>query len=431
MRLLSTNGRSPTATLQTALLQGLAPDGGLYLPERLTPLAKSTLEGLRGRSFVEIAGEVARHLLADEIATSDVHAIVASALDFPVPLVELEPDVHVLELFHGPTLAFKDVGARFMAALLGHVRKNSSERITILVATSGDTGSAVANAFLDVRDVQTVVLYPAGKVSPLQERQFTTLGRNVRALEVDGTFDDCQRLVKEAFADVELRARLNLTSANSINIGRLLPQTFYYFHAWAQLSSGLPPLFSVPSGNFGNLTAGLIAKRLGLPTRGFVAATNVNDTVPQYLRTGVVQPKPSAQTISNAMDVGDPSNLIRILTLYEHDIEGLRADVAGSVHDDAETRRAIREVYARTGQVLDPHSAVGYLGVESGRVAFGPGPAVFLATAHPVKFREAVEAEVGALVPVPERLSACLEAERQVTAMGSRLGELRDVLLNG
>ena len=430
MRLLSTNSRSPAADLQTALLQGLAPDGGLYLPERLTPIAESTLEGLRGRSFVEIAGEVARHLLADQIPTSHVYALVNSALDFPVPLVELEPDVYVLELFHGPTLAFKDVGARFMASLLDHVRKGDPERITILVATSGDTGSAVAHAFLDLPNVQTVVLYPAGKVSALQERQFTTLGGNVRALEVDGTFDDCQRLVKEAFADDELQARLRLTSANSINIGRLLPQIFYYFHAWAQLPKGLPPVFSVPSGNFGNLTGGLIAKRLGLPTRGFVAATNLNDTVPEYLQTGVVRPKPSVQTISNAMDVGDPSNLARILTLYDQDIERLRADVTGSVHDDAETRRAIRDIHETTGHVLDPHSAVGYLGLEAGRSAFGPGRAVFLATAHPVKFREAVEAETGTPVPVPERLAACLEAERRVTVMGAELAELRGVLLD-
>jgi len=277
----------------------------------------------------------------------------------------------------------------------------------------------VAHAFLNVAGVQTVVLYPSGKVSALQERQFTTLGGNVRALEVDGTFDDCQRLVKEAFADDELQERLHLTSANSINIGRLLPQIFYYFHAWAQLPQGLTPVFSVPSGNFGNLTGGLIAKRLGLPARGFVAATNVNDTVPEYLHTGVVRPRPSVQTISNAMDVGDPSNLARILTLYDQDVERLRTDVVGSVHADAETRRAIREVHERTGHVLDPHSAVGYLGVEAGRKAFGPGPSVFLATAHPVKFREAVEAEIGTPIPVPDRLSACLEADRQVAAMGA------------
>ena len=265
MRLLSTNGRTPATDLGTALLEGLAPDGGLYLPERFTPMADGTLEGLRGRSFSDVAREVARHLLGAEITPSDVDALVESALDFPVPLVELEPDVYVLELFHGPTLAFKDVGARFMARLLGHVREEDEGALTVLVATSGDTGSAVAHAFLDAAGVRTVVLFPSGKVSALQERQFTTLGGNVRALEVDGTFDDCQRLVKDAFADEELRAQVRLTSANSINVGRLLPQIFYYVHAWAQLPKGLPPIFSVPSGNFGNLTGGLIAKRLGAP----------------------------------------------------------------------------------------------------------------------------------------------------------------------
>ena len=431
MRILSTNGRTPATDLGTALLEGLAPDGGLYLPERFIPIADGTLEGLRGRSFSDVAREVARHLLGAEITPSDVDALVESALDFPVPLVELEPDVYVLELFHGPTLAFKDVGARFMARLLGHVREEDEGALTVLVATSGDTGSAVAHAFLDAAGVRTVVLFPSGKVSALQERQFTTLGGNVRALEVDGTFDDCQRLVKDAFADEELRAQVRLTSANSINVGRLLPQIFYYVHAWAQLPKGLPPIFSVPSGNFGNLTGGLIAKRLGLPTRGFVAATNVNDTVPEYLCTGVVRPRVSIQTISNAMDVGDPSNLARILALYDDDLSRLSADVVGSVHDDHETRRAIREVFERTGYVLDPHSAVGYLGLEAGRVAFGDGPSVSLATAHPVKFREAVEAEIGAPVPVPDRLSACLKAERHVTPMGARLAELRELLLEG
>ena len=431
MRLLSTNGHSPPADLRTALFHGLAPDGGLYLPERLAPIPPSTLEGLRGRSFVDGAGRVAEYLLGDQIETSALSALVESSLDFPVPLVELERDVYVLELFHGPTLAFKDVGARFMAALLRHVRGDDPDDLTILVATSGDTGSAVAHAFLNVPGVRTVVLYPKGKVSELQERQFTTLGGNVRAIEVAGTFDDCQRIVKEAFADQELRARLHLTSANSINIGRLLPQIFYYFHACAQLPDGIKPLFSVPSGNFGNLTGGLIAKRLGLATRGFVAATNANDCVPEYLRTGVVRTRPSVQTISNAMDVGDPSNLARILTLYGDDLERLRADVVGSVHDDTSTRRAIGRVFERTGQVLDPHSAVGYLGIPTGLAVFGDGPAVFLATAHPIKFREAVEAETGSPLPIPERLLACLEAERRFVSLGATLTELKEALFEG
>jgi threonine synthase len=431
LRLRSSNGRSPTTDLRTALLQGLAPDGGLYLPEQLSPMEASSVQSLRGRSFAEVADQVAQHLLADEVDAAELSALVRSALDFPVPLVELERDLYALELFHGPTLAFKDVGARFMAALLGHVGNDDREELTILVATSGDTGSAVAQAFLDVPWVRTVVLYPRGKVSELQERQFTTLGGNVRAIEVEGTFDDCQRIVKEAFADDEMRGRLQLTSANSINIGRLLPQIFYYFYAWAQLPNGDAPVFSVPSGNFGNLTGGLIAKRLGLPVRGFVAATNVNDTVPEYLRTGAVRPRPSVPTISNAMDVGAPSNLARILALYRDDLDLLRADVIGSVHDDAETRRAISQTYEKSGRVLDPHSAVGYLGIPDGSVAFGEGPAVFLATAHPVKFREVVEVATGSTIPIPDRLAACLKAERQILSIGATLGELRDTLLAG
>lgn len=430
MRYLSTSGESPAADLETALLQGLASDGGLYLPESLSPVSASGIEGMRGRSFVEIATVVAQHVMQGQVEPPELAALIADALNFPVPLVELERDVYVMELFHGPTLAFKDVGARFMARLLKHVLGDDPDPLTILVATSGDTGSAVAHAFLDVPHARTVVLYPRGKVSELQERQFTTLGKNVRAIEVDGTFDDCQRVVKEAFADRALRAKVRLTSANSINVGRLLPQVFYYFHAWAQLPTADPPFFSVPSGNFGNLTGGLIAKRMGLPTRGFVAATNMNDTVPEYLRTGVARPRPSIQTISNAMDVGDPSNLARILALYGEDSELLRADVVGSVHEDESTRRAIRRVFESTGYVLDPHSAVAYLGIPEGRARFGEGPAVFFATAHPVKFREVVEAETRSPVGVPSRLARCLAAERQVLGIRARLGDLRAVLVD-
>ena len=296
--------------------------------------------------------------------------------------------------------------------------------------TSGDIGSAVAQAFLSVPGIRTVILFPKGKVTPLQERQFTTLGGNVRVLEVDGTFDDCQRLVKSAFADPLLSDTVRLSSANSINIGRLLPQIFYYVHAAAQLPRASAPLFSVPSGNFGNLTAGLMAKKLGVASRGFVAATNVNDVVPEYLQTAVFLPRPSIPTISNAMDVGDPSNFARILALYDGDVDRLRKDLIGSVHDDDETRDCIAGVYERTGYVLDPHSAVSYLGVEAGRRAFGEGPSVVLCTAHPVKFREAVEPAIGSEVPVPERLEACLQAERHVTPIPPEPSALRDFLLS-
>jgi len=412
----------------------------------MDPMDASILAGLRGQSFSAVSRVVARHLLGSTIPQGDLDRIVDAALNFEVPLVASSDDgsvsddgsrgddgsvddVYVLELFHGPTLAFKDVGARFMAQLMGYLNSEDDAPLTILVATSGDTGSAVAQAFFGVPGIRTVILFPKGKVTPLQERQFSTLGGNVHVLEVDGTFDDCQRLVKSAFSDPALRDAVRLSSANSINIGRLLPQIFYYFHAAAQLPTEAAPLFSVPSGNFGNLTAGLMAKRLGLASRGFVAVTNVNDVVPEYLRTGVVRPRPSTPTISNAMDVGNPSNLARIVALYNGDVGRLRKDLIGSVHDDEETRDCIRRVYRRTGYVLDPHSAVGYLGVEAGRRAFGEGPCVVLCTAHPVKFREAVEPVIGSSVSVPERLAACLEAERHVTPIPPEISALRDVLL--
>ena len=446
MKFVSTGGESPTADLRTALARGLAPDGGLYLPERMDPIDASILAGLRGQSFSVVSRAVARHLLGSTIPTADLDRIVDAALNFEVPLVALNDvgsesdgrsmgadgsmdDLYLLELFHGPTLAFKDVGARFMAQLLGYLGGEGGAPLTILAATSGDTGSAVAQAFLGIPGIRTVILFPKGKVTPLQERQFTTLGGNVHVLEVDGTFDDCQRLVKSAFLDRLLADEVRLSSANSINIGRLLPQIFYYVHAAAQLPAGSAPLFSVPSGNFGNLTAGLMAKRLGVECRGFVAVTNVNDVVPEYLRTGVVRPRPSTPTISNAMDIGDPSNLARILALYHGDVDHLRADVIGSVHEDDETRDCIAKVYRRTGYVLDPHSAVGYLGVGAGRQAFGEGPCVVLCTAHPVKFREAVEPVIGRSLPVPERLAACLQAERHVTPIPPETSALRDFLL--
>ena len=445
MKFVSTTGGSPPVDLQQALTRGLAPDGGLYLPERMDPMDPSILAGLHGQPFQVVSRAVARHLLGSVIPPADLDGIVEAALDFEVPLVSLGDrrpgsgdgamdgvldGLYLLELFHGPTLAFKDVGARFMARLLAYVDRENEEPLTILAATSGDTGSAVAQAFFGVPGTRTVILIPKGKVTPLQERQFSTLGGNVDVLEVDGTFDDCQSMVKAAFSDRDLNEAVRLSSANSINIGRLLPQIFYYVHAAAQLPPGSLPLFSVPSGNFGNLTAGLLAKRLGVATRGFVAATNVNDVVPEYLQTGVVRPpRPSTPTISNAMDVGDPSNLARILALYDGDVERLREDLVGSVHDDDETRACIADVFRRTGHILDPHSAVGYLSVTDGRRTFGDGAVVVLCTAHPVKFREAVEPAIGREVPVPERLAACLEAERHVTSIPPEASALKDFLL--
>jgi threonine synthase len=334
----------------------------------------------------------------------------------------------VLELFHGPTFAFKDVGARFMARLMAGYRAREDGTLTVLVATSGDTGGAVADAFLGLPNIRTVVLYPQGQVSPLQERQFTTLEGNVQALAVSGTFDDCQRLAKEAFADRELRRSLRLTSANSINIGRLLPQIFYYFHAWAQLPEQGEAVVCTPSGNFGNLTAGLLAKRLGLPVAGFVAATNVNDVVPEYLATGTFSPRPSLRTISSAMDVGNPSNFDRMLALYDHDVEAMRRDVIGSAHTDDATRHAITEVFEAHGRVLDPHSAVAYLASRGVLRDRPDARVIFLATAHPAKFAEVVEPVIGRPVPMPSRLAALQSGKRRMTRVGPTLGELEQEL---
>ncbi len=430
MKLISTNGDADAITFREALFESMAADGGLYTPEALTPLPEAACSDLRGQEFQSVATALARHLLGDEFDEDTLAEIVTSALGFPIPLTELEDGIHLLELFHGPTLAFKDVGARFMARTM-RVCHRADERLTILVATSGDTGSAVADAFLGLDDTRIVVLFPDGQISDLQERQFTTLGENVRALAVQGTFDDCQRLAKTAFADGDLRGRVPLSSANSINIGRLLPQIFYYFGAWAQL----PPshrdlIFSTPSGNFGNLTAGLMAKRLGLPVDRFVAATNINDVVPEYLASGRYRPRPSERTISNAMDVGDPSNLARIIHLYDSDLDALRRDVGATSVSDDETRRCIREVYDATGRIIDPHTAVGYLGLKrelADRRA--PADAILIATAHPAKFREVVEPVIGAEVPLPRRLAAHLEKDRQVTPIDPVYEELRSILL--
>ncbi|MFV2006967.1 MAG: threonine synthase [Longimicrobiales bacterium] len=414
MRLVSTRGRSPSVDLRTALFEGLAPDGGLYMPARLDPLAPELLEGLRGATFSDVAEVLAGHLFGDHSTDSLTHRL-TGALDFPVPLIELADGVRVLELFHGPTLAFKDVGARFMAGLIDEYLEPGTEQLTVLVATSGDTGSAVAHAFRGVEGVRTVVLFPERGVSPRQQRQLTTLGGNVSAVAVDGTFDDCQSMVKAAFANESLRASVRLTSANSINVGRLIPQMFYYAHAWAQLPPGAgPPLFSIPSGNFGNLAAGLMARRIGVPAAGFVAATNVNDVVPEYLETGVLRLRPSRPTISNAMDVGTPSNFERIRALYGDDLGRLRSDVEGSAHTDPETRRCIADVVDRTGYVLDPHSAVGYLGLRAGRRRWPQGAPIVLATAHPAKFPEVVGLAIGGEVTVPARLSERLDAEAVV-----------------
>ena len=403
MRLLSTSGSSAPVTFRDALLEGLAPDGGLYLPDRIPAFTAAGLAALRGTPLADVATTVLGSLAGDEFDPARFDALVRDAFNFPAPTVALGGGLSVLELFHGPTLAFKDFGARFLARVFGHLLEQRGDHATVLVATSGDTGSAVAQGFFGVPRVQVVVLYPAGKVSPFQEAQMATLGGNVRAVRVPGTFDDCQRLVKQAFVDPGLRA-LRLSSANSINIGRLLPQAVYYFHSHqAAAPGGGPVVFAVPSGNLGNLTAGVIAQRAGLPVKRFVTACNVNDVLPEYLRTGQYRARPAVATISNAMDVGDPSNFARLAALHDGSWERLRENVAGYRVTEDETRAAIRRVHDASGYVLDPHGAVGVAAAwryqeDTGEAA----PIVSLATAHPAKFGAVIREELGFEPELPE-----------------------------
>jgi threonine synthase len=423
MKWVSTRGSSPPVSFIDALFAGTAPDGGLYMPERLDPLPAGAVESLRGASIDEIGTRVGSHLLCDEITPEALRPLIADALDFPIPLVRVTDRIWALELFHGPTMAFKDVGARVQARLLHHFTDGTP--LTILVATSGDTGSAVAQAFHRVPDTRVFVLYPEGQVSDVQEAQMASLGDNITALAMRGTFDDCQRLVKQAFADDELRTHVWLTPANSINLGRLLPQVLYYF-ILARLSQ---PIVSVPSGNFGNLTAGLIAKRIGLPVRKFVAATNVNDTVPHYLHTGEYQPKPSARTVANAMDVGAPSNWERIQALYGGNLDAIRQDIVGCAYSDAQVIEEISRVFRRHEYLLDPHSAIAWLALQNALAADADAQGVFVATAHPGKFREVVEPAIGRSVPLPRPLQEALGRPRHSVSMDVDYGALREFLV--
>ena len=419
MMYYSTNGRAPRADLRKAVVKGLAEDRGLYMPERIPQLPKDFLRG----SFVETSCVVADAFFGEDIPADELHRIVEETLAFDCPLVEVEPGIYALELFHGPTLAFKDVGARFMARMLRHFTDGAGD-INVLVATSGDTGSAVANGFLGVDGIRVFVLYPKGKVSPIQECQFTTLGRNITALEIDGCFDDCQALVKAAFMDEELNAEMRLTSANSINVARFLPQAFFYFRAYEQL--GGSPVCSVPSGNFGNICSALFGKRMGLPIKRFIAANNANSVFYDFLRTGEYRPRPSVQTIANAMDVGDPSNFARVWDLYGRDLEAIRADIAGATYADAQIAETIRDCYARTGYLLDPHGACGYRALKEG---LRPGEVGFFCeTAHPAKFKDTVERIIGAPVAVPDRLAAFLEGARQSVPLPKDFGTFKEYL---
>jgi len=425
---ISTRGKAPAVPFREAVVAGLAPDGGLFVPATLERRSPEWWDRLCQAPFEDVAVAMAQALLGDEYDETELAALVRDALNFPIPIVRLDESLQAVELFHGPTFAFKDVGARTLARVLSHL-EDEGEPLTVLVATSGDTGSAVAQAFWGVPRTRVVVVYPQGQLSQVQEAQFTTLGGNVTAVAVSGTFDDCQRLVKEAFADAELRQRVHLTSANSISLGRLVPQMFYYGYAALQAAPGARVMFSVPSGNFGNLVAGVMAWRMGAPISGFVAATNVNDTVPRYLETGRYEPRPSVATVANAMDVGAPSNFERLSWLFGGDCPAMQAMIAGTVHTDDEAKRAIAELYRQYEYVADPHTAIAYLGTRAPQRPSTPAPQhLFLSTAHPAKFAEIVEPAIGRPVAMPGALAEALGRPRFVVRIGPRLGELANLL---
>ena len=448
MKYYSTNHKAPLASLQQTVEQGLAPDRGLYMPEHLNLLPNTFFEHIEEMSFQELSFEVARALFGEDVNHNDLRRIVYDTLNFETPVVKVRDNIHALELFHGPTLAFKDVGARFMARLLQYfIRKDQTEtasaphRVNVLVATSGDTGSAVANGFLGVDGIHVYVLYPKGKVSHIQESQFTTLGQNITALEVDGVFDDCQALVKSAFMDDELKRHMTLTSANSINVARFLPQAFYYFNAFAQLKrEGMLNIvanskgqlvsnlvFCVPSGNFGNVTAGLFAAHMGLPVKHFIAANNANSVFYNYLRTGLYKPQASKQTIANAMDVGAPSNFARIIDLYDNQWAKIKNDIGGATYTDDHIRRTMKTCYDTTNYVLDPHGACGYQALCEQLQPDETG--VFLETAHPAKFKETVDTVDGIDITIPPRLRQFMEGKKQSIPMTRRFDDFKQFLL--
>jgi threonine synthase len=432
MKFYSTNGNAPVADLEKAVVKGLAEDKGLYMPESIKTLPQSFFDSIQDKSFQEIAYVVADAFFGEDVDAESLRAIVYDTLSFDCPVNKITDSIYSLELFHGPTLAFKDVGARFMARLLQYFLKKEGGKgqVNVLVATSGDTGSAVANGFLGVDGIHVYVLYPKGKVSPIQECQFTTLGKNITAIEVDGVFDDCQALVKSAFMDADLNKRLKLTSANSINVARFLPQSFYYFHAYAQMKKkGLADnlVFCVPSGNFGNICAGLFAKRMGLPVKHFIAANNANSVFYDYLQTGEYKPRPSVQTIANAMDVGDPSNFARIYDLYGKDHGAITADISGTTFSDEQIADTIREVYKTTGYVCDPHGACGYRALSEQLKQGDTG--VFLETAHPAKFKSTVDGIVGLDINIPEKLLAFMKGEKQSVQMSKDFDAFKQYLM--
>ncbi len=420
MNFYSLNHKAPKVSFKDAVIKGIAPDKGLYFPESISALPHSFFEKIEALSDHEIAFRAIHQFVADDVPDEKLKEIIANVLDFDFPVVEIEDNVATLELFHGPTMAFKDVGARFMANCLGYFSRGEKSEITVLVATSGDTGGAVANGFLGVEGVKVVILYPSGKVSDIQERQLTTLGENITALEVDGTFDDCQKMVKTAFLDEALSKNRRLTSANSINVARWLPQLFYFLFAYKQAKSKQQEIiFSVPSGNFGNICAGMVAQRLGMPVKHFVASTNVNDTVPAFMQTGNYHPKPSTPTISNAMDVGDPSNFIRIRHLFKDDFKTLSENLSSYTFSDDETQEALLKIYKNSGYVADPHGAVGYLGLKKYQQNHPETYGIFLETAHPVKFLDVVEETIGQSLEMPPQIQKVLGKEKKSIAVKS------------
>ncbi|MCG5643222.1 threonine synthase [Flavobacteriaceae bacterium LSUCC0859] len=433
MKYYSLQTPSHKVSFKEAVIQGIAPDKGLYYPEHIPPLDPSFFERIESMSPVEIGLEVMHPFTEGVLTKSELKSVLKEVLDFDFPVIPLNENIGSLELFHGPTLAFKDVGARFMAHCLGLFSNKKEHKVTVLVATSGDTGGAVANGFLGVAGVEVVILYPSGKVSPIQEKQLTTLGKNIKALEVHGTFDDCQAMVKRAFLDQNITQHRQLTSANSINVARWLPQMLYYFLAYKQLktpleASGKSLVCAVPSGNFGNICAGMLAREMGLPIAHFIAATNANKVVPNYMKTGSYQPKKSVATISNAMDVGDPSNFVRILEMQQNNLEVLKNGFSSQSFTDEQTKESMRRIYSDFGYIADPHGAVGFLGLERYQKEHPNTYGVFLETAHPVKFLEVVEDTLGKTLPIPQKIVEVLSKQKQATKI-SDYQELTSFLL--
>ena len=429
MKYYSLNKTAPIVDFKEATIRGLAPDKGLYFPERIAKQGEKFFKEIDSYSDEEIAYKIIQPYVGDAIPENELKRIVAETINFEIPLKKVSEDIFSLELFHGPTLAFKDIGARFMSRCLGYFVKNNNKKITVLVATSGDTGGAVANGFFNVDGVDVVILYPSGKVSGVQEKQLVTLGNNIHAIEVEGTFDDCQQMVKQAFSDKELNEKLFLTSANSINVARWLPQQFYYLFGWKQWNDkNNPPVISVPSGNFGNICAGILAHISGLPVKHFIAACNANKVVPDFLQTEKYQPQKAVSTMSNAMDVGNPSNFVRILELFHHQFADLKKVLSSDSISDEETRKTIREVFEKEDYLLDPHGAVAYFALENYLKQHPEKNGYILETAHPVKFYNVVELVIHQKIPIPESVKSILDKEKESILMNADFQELKDYL---